>query len=98
MYWPPSVWRQCTAITFSPSWKAVTPVHRPESLVGDWTLHFIALANVSDGIRALETNGFRVGSIAEVNQNTTKYYWMAFGPADTAAAPRVVSWKEVAPY
>ena len=58
---------------------AITPVHRPESLVGDWTLHFVGWGKVSDGIQALQTNGFRVGSIAEVNQNTTTYYWMAFG-------------------
>ncbi|MCH8006325.1 MAG: hypothetical protein IH888_08860 [Planctomycetes bacterium] len=58
---------------------AITPVHRPESLVGDWTLHFVGLGKVGDGIQALQTNGFRVGSIAEVNQNTTIYHWMAFG-------------------
>ncbi len=58
---------------------AITPVHRPESLVGDWTLHFVGWGKVSDGIQALQTDGFQVGSIAEVNQNTTTYYWMAFG-------------------
>ena len=57
----------------------LTPVHRPESLVGDWTLYFVGLGKVGDGIQALQTNGFRVGGIAEVNQNTPVYHGMAFG-------------------
>ncbi len=60
----------------------ITPVHRPESLAGDWTLHFEALANASDGIQALNATGFEVGSDDTVNKSSTEYYWMAFsGPS-----------------
>ena len=66
--------------------------------MGDWTLHFVGLGKVSDGIQALQTDGFQVGSIAEVNQNLTTYYWMAFTSGSPATQPKIIRWVERDPY
>jgi ribulose bisphosphate carboxylase small subunit len=53
-------------------------VQRPRALAGDSTLHFLAAGNSANGIQALLSSGFQIGTDLPVNQNTKTYYWMAF--------------------
>jgi len=57
---------------------AVQAVFRPNTLAGDLTQYFSATANVAGRIKAFITNGFRLGTQTEVNNNTTVYYYAAW--------------------
>lgn len=57
---------------------AVAAVFRPNTLSGDFTQYFIASANVAGRIKSFITNGFRLGTQAEVNANTGLYYYAAW--------------------
>ena len=58
----------------------IEAVHHPDALgsATDSTLSFMAQANFNNGIQALESDGFQVGTNTTVNGNGTTYYWMAF--------------------
>jgi len=56
------------------------PVHHPSSLAGDNSLYFTTAAPFSDGIQALQADGFQVGTNCSVNTSGGTYHWMAFGP------------------
>lgn len=45
-----------------------------------------AVANVTNGIEQLQSDGFQYGSLANVNQNATTLYWFAFGGAPTPSS------------
>ncbi|MGB9613075.1 MAG: DUF7483 domain-containing protein, partial [Candidatus Margulisiibacteriota bacterium] len=51
---------------------------RSSAMSGDTTAFFHNLANSSDRIQALETNGFQVGTNAEVNALNNTYFYFAF--------------------
>jgi hypothetical protein len=53
-------------------------VHRPASLVGDSSLLFLNMPSFSNGIQALQPNGFQVGNDTRVNPRGTTVYWIAF--------------------
>jgi hypothetical protein len=51
--------------------------HRPASLPGGFSMHY-ALANIGDGIQALQANGFEVGTDPAVNASGPTYHYIAF--------------------
>ncbi|MBI1886016.1 MAG: hypothetical protein HYS09_06865 [Chloroflexi bacterium] len=62
----------------------IVPVHKPDSTgtTTDTDLDFFASANNTNGIQALQADGFQVGTNSEVNQSDT-YHWMAFKASTT---------------
>ena len=52
-------------------------VHRPASLTGDRTLYFESSAGFSNGIRWFLPLGMRIGEASTVNQESSRYYWLA---------------------
>jgi len=57
-------------------------VFRTSLMSGDRTAFLGAnLANFAGGILSLDTDGFSVGTDTTTNENTTEYYWTAFGNA-----------------
>ncbi len=84
--------RNITGAGFQPEYvivkaeAAISGAHRPAALGnGDNTLNFNGSVNFTDGIQALQTDGFQVGTRSEVNQSGTTYYWTAFvGTTPTA--------------
>ncbi|MCD6161062.1 MAG: right-handed parallel beta-helix repeat-containing protein [candidate division Zixibacteria bacterium] len=81
--------RDITDVGFQPEYIIIAnegninSVHRPSSLTADSTLFFNSAFNLDDGIQAFLADGFQVGSLNEVNQNSTKIYWVAFNDVDT---------------
>lgn len=57
---------------------AIAAIMRPNTLVGDLTQYFTATANAAGRIKAFITNGFRLGTQAEVNQSAGIYYYAAW--------------------
>lgn len=57
---------------------AVEGVQRPSTLAGDNTQYFANLANVAGRITAFISNGFSVGTGAEVNTSAGTYYYVAW--------------------
>jgi hypothetical protein len=57
---------------------AIAAVMRPKTLIGDLTQYFTATANVAGRIKNFITNGFRLGTETEVNQNNGIYYFAAW--------------------
>jgi len=76
----------------------INGAHRTSDLVGDSTLDFKNGANYTNGIQALQANGFQIGTDTKVNQSSTTYYWIAFANGAAASTPRIISWTEVDPY
>ena len=76
--------RSIAGLGFKPGWMVIKAtsgdyaVHRPDTLTGDATQHFNNTGNFSDGIQALEPDGFQVGTHSTVNTNGTTYHWAAF--------------------
>jgi hypothetical protein len=80
--------RGITGATFQPTYAMVKSsttgaicdraVQRPASMPGDSTLYFSAVANFADGIQALQTDGFQLGTNCRVNTNGNPYYWTAW--------------------
>jgi hypothetical protein len=68
------------------------------TVAGDSTLEFKNLANYTNGIQALQANGFQVGTDTKVNQSSTTYYWIAFANGAGSSTPRIIRWVEVDPY
>lgn len=62
---------------------AIAAVMRPNTLVGDLTQYFTATANAAGRIKAFITNGFRLGTQTEVNENTGVYYYAAWKDRNT---------------
>ncbi|MCH7798092.1 MAG: hypothetical protein IID28_06565, partial [Planctomycetes bacterium] len=95
--------RNITGVGFQPVYlilkaEGVNAAHRMSSVTGDSTLDFKTVANYADGIQALQTDGFQVGTHTKVNQSTKTYYWMAFNNAPASSSPRIISWTEVDPH
>jgi len=95
--------RGITGVGFQPEYlilkgdATVNGAHRTTSVAGDSTLDFKTVANYADGIQALQTDGFQVGTNTKVNQNATTYYWMAFATAPASSKPKIIRWVEVNP-
>ena len=77
--------RQITDIGFQPDYVWIKrssfesrAVHRPSSLPGDETLQFGNETNSADQIKALEGDGFRVGSHPHVNFDGDTYHYAAW--------------------
>jgi hypothetical protein len=108
--------RSITSVGFQPEYVAVRSSkttssgtegnHRPASLLGDASQQFDGGSNGANvtaspfGIRGLTADGFRVGSNAAVNENTTSYHYIAFRntgggcglPGTYTLAPTADSW------
>jgi len=52
--------------------------HRPAALTGTSSQFFSAAANDAAGIKALQSDGFQVGTNANVNANGVTYHYIAF--------------------
>lgn len=59
------------------------PVHRSDKCSGDSSMFFYAVANSSDYIQDLITDGFQVGANDGVNKNTVTYYYLTLCPDPT---------------
>jgi len=84
--------RNITGVGFQPEYviieasAAENTVHRPASLgAADETLRFVASANATDRIQALQADGFQVGTHSSVNGSATTYHWMAWKSATFTA-------------
>ena len=76
-------------------------IHRPHSMGGgDTAFDFDASSVLTDHIRALESNGFQVGSEDGVNAIGVTYHWVTFGrdPSQPGMAPFMIRWAEVDPH
>ncbi|MBP9758344.1 fibronectin type III domain-containing protein [Candidatus Dojkabacteria bacterium] len=58
-------------------------VFKPNNLSGDSTMFFYNAANVTDRIQSLISDGFQVGTNAQVNSNTIVYDYAAWKLSDT---------------
>ena len=53
-------------------------VFRTSAQTGDVTSHFSATADIADNVQSLNSDGFQVGTSAQVNTAANIYYWFAF--------------------
>jgi hypothetical protein len=81
--------RNITGVGFEPGYviikayvakpKKIGGAHRCAAIGGaDSTMNFNGFINFTDGIQALQADGFQIGSDEQVNEIGTTYYWMAF--------------------
>ncbi len=80
--------RNITGVGFTPdlvitknSATTVAPVFNVKGSNGDHTSHFTDTAKFVNGIQALQSDGFQIGTDATVNSNSVVYYYAAFGGA-----------------
>lgn len=75
--------RNITGVGFQPVWVGVAAsgntfaYFKPSSLAGDASHSYSATANQANRIQALQSDGFQVGTEAEVNTGANTYYWFA---------------------
>lgn len=63
-------------------------VHYADTLSGDSTMYFYNAANVTNRIQGIVTNGFQVGTGAEVNSSAVAYHYAAWNkPAAPSGVP-----------
>jgi hypothetical protein len=79
--------RSITGVGFQPQYVIVRAndttlarraMHRPASVTGANSLVFDPVANSSGGIKALEADGFQIGTAPAVNSSGTTYHYVAF--------------------
>jgi hypothetical protein len=76
--------RSITGVGFQPDYAIVmrdgtsSAVQRSSAMTGDTTLRFTAASSVTGRIQAMEADGFRVGSAAEVNLSGNSYHYAAW--------------------
>lgn len=76
--------RSITGLGFAPDFVVIKStganlcVFRTTSMTGDTTAYFSATADTSDRIQALESDGFQIGTNAEVNSAGVLYTYFAF--------------------
>ncbi|NQT82938.1 hypothetical protein HQ563_07940 [bacterium] len=81
--------RQISGMGFQPIYVIIKcndnkTAHRPSSLTGDKYLAFDTSSFLSNGIQALLTDGFEVGTSTTVNQDFQLCHYVAFGESYTA--------------
>lgn len=52
--------------------------HRPDSLAGTNSMYYTATANITTGTKALQVDGFQLGTNTTVNQAGLTYHYVAF--------------------
>ncbi len=75
--------RNITGVGFDPDWvltmaNAEQDVFRPGPIAGDNSFLMNGTNSVANRIQSLISDGFQIGSDADVNQNARAYYWIAF--------------------
>jgi hypothetical protein len=83
--------RNITGLAFSPVWVMTLgdgqkDFYRPSSLGGDNAFSMEATGTDSNRIQSMLSNGFQVGSHAEVNESGRTYYYVAFAPTSKVSA------------
>lgn len=82
--------RNITGLGFDPDWvmtmaNAEQDVFRPGPAAGDASYLMNGTNSVANRIQALVSDGFQLGSDADVNQNGRAYYWIAFNVTSDVA-------------
>lgn len=78
--------RNLTGVGFAPAYVLIRAndaatariaMHRPTSLTGDSTLSFTNAFNAANAIQALQSDGFQLGTNANVNASAVAYHYLA---------------------